>query len=67
VLLDQLFTTEEIADRLLVSVNTIRTHIRSILDKLGAHRRNEAVRTARDMGLLPAGHPDPSRQLPAHP
>ncbi len=46
-------TTEEIASTMFVSVNTIRTHVRSILRKLGAPRRNAAVRRARDLGLLP--------------
>jgi LuxR family maltose regulon positive regulatory protein len=35
-----------------VSVNTIRTHVRSILRKLGVNRRNRAVRRARALGLL---------------
>lgn len=53
-LLSELLTTEEIAGSLVVSVNTVRTHVRSILRKLGATRRNEAVRRARDLGLLTA-------------
>ena len=44
--------TEEIAASLYVSVNTVKTHIRSILRKLSASRRNEAVRRARALGLL---------------
>jgi LuxR family maltose regulon positive regulatory protein len=36
-----------------VSVNTIRTHVRSILRKLGVSRRNAAVRRARELDLLP--------------
>ena len=47
----------EIADQLYLSVNTVRTHMRHIYDKLGAHRRHEAVDLARGLGLLaPAGH-----------
>jgi LuxR family maltose regulon positive regulatory protein len=40
-------------------VNTIRTHIRHLYDKLGAHHRNEAVEQARAVGLLAssAGRP----------
>jgi LuxR family maltose regulon positive regulatory protein len=38
--------------RLCVSVNTIRTHMRHVYDKLGAHRRHEAVERARALGLL---------------
>jgi LuxR family maltose regulon positive regulatory protein len=44
--------TEEIADAMYVSVNTIKTHVRSVLRKLSASRRNEAVRRARQLGLL---------------
>ena len=44
--------TEEIAAKLYVSVNTVKTHVRSILRKLSASRRNEAVRRARELGLI---------------
>jgi LuxR family transcriptional regulator, maltose regulon positive regulatory protein len=44
--------TEEIAARMYVSVNTVKTHVRSILRKLSASRRNEAVRRARSLGLI---------------
>lgn len=50
--LAQLLTTEEIAGAMFVSVNTIRTHVRNILRKLGATRRNEAIRRAREIGIL---------------
>lgn len=55
--LAELLTTEEIATTMYVSVNTVRSHVRSILRKLGASRRNEAVRRAWKLGLLPA-HPE---------
>ncbi len=44
--------TEEIAARMFVSVNTVKTHVRAILRKLGAERRGEAVRKARELGLI---------------
>jgi LuxR family maltose regulon positive regulatory protein len=50
--LSQLLTTEEIASTMFVSVNTIRTHVRSILRKLAVSRRNEAVRRGRALGLV---------------
>jgi len=50
--LAELLTTDEIAATMFVSVNTVRSHLRSILRKLGASRRNEAVRRAWDLGLL---------------
>ena len=52
-LLADLLNTEEIAGALFVSVNTVRTHVRSILRKLGATRRNEAIRRARALQILP--------------
>ena len=46
----------EIARELSVSVNTVRTHIRHVCGKLGAHGRTEAVTRARGLGLLaPSG------------
>jgi LuxR family maltose regulon positive regulatory protein len=42
----------EIARELYVSVNTVRTHMRHVYDKLGAHRRLEAIDRARTLGLL---------------
>jgi LuxR family transcriptional regulator, maltose regulon positive regulatory protein len=42
----------EIAGQLSVSVNTIRTHMRHLYEKLGAHSRTEAVEQARNLGLL---------------
>lgn len=42
----------EIAAELSLSVNTIRTHMRHVYEKLGAHSRNEAVRLARSLGLV---------------
>jgi LuxR family transcriptional regulator, maltose regulon positive regulatory protein len=50
--LAQLLSTEEIAEALFVSVNTVRTHVRSILRKLGVPRRNAAVRRARELDLI---------------
>ena len=48
-------TLEEIAARHQVSVNTVKTHVRSIYQKLGAANRRDAVATARRWGLLYAG------------
>ena len=39
-------TTQEIADSLAVSVNTVKTHQRSIYRKLGVQTRREAIRLA---------------------
>jgi LuxR family transcriptional regulator, maltose regulon positive regulatory protein len=47
-----MLSTTEIAATMFISVNTVRTHIRSILRKLAVSRRNQAVRRARERGLL---------------
>ncbi|WP_436533070.1 LuxR C-terminal-related transcriptional regulator [Actinoplanes sp. HUAS TT8] len=48
----EMLPTEEIAASMYVSVNTVKTHVRSILRKLSASRRNEAVRRARSLNLI---------------
>jgi LuxR family maltose regulon positive regulatory protein len=45
-------TMPEIAEQLYLSANTVRTHLRHIYQKLGAHHRGEAVDRARALGLL---------------
>jgi LuxR family maltose regulon positive regulatory protein len=50
--LPTLMSNQEIAGELFVSVNTVKTHLRSIYRKLGAARRREAVETARRLELL---------------
>lgn len=45
-------SNKEIADSLVVSPNTVKTHIRHIYDKLDAHNRIHALARARELGLL---------------
>jgi LuxR family transcriptional regulator, maltose regulon positive regulatory protein len=45
-------TTPELANELFLSTNTVKTHMRRIYAKLDAHSRSEAVRRARQLGLL---------------
>ncbi len=45
-------TSREIADKLYISENTVRNHVRNILDKLGLNSRFEAVNWAYREGLL---------------
>ena len=51
-LLDTHMSSTEIADTLVLSVNTVRSHIKSIYSKLNVHKRGDAVRRARELGLL---------------
>ena len=44
---------KQIADNLTISINTIRTHIKRIYEKLHVHSRTEAIRHFKDSG----GHP----------
>ena len=48
-------TNQEIADRLYLSLNTVKVHTRNIYAKLGAHHRASAVAKARALGIL---HPN---------
>jgi LuxR family maltose regulon positive regulatory protein len=50
--LAEMLSTTEIAATMFISINTVRTHIRSILRKLTATRRNQAVRRARELGII---------------
>jgi LuxR family maltose regulon positive regulatory protein len=45
-------STQEIADELGLSVNTVKTHLAAIYRKLAAARRRDAVLRARALGLL---------------
>jgi DNA-binding NarL/FixJ family response regulator len=45
----------EIADELAIAINTVRTHVRSLYDKLGVENRAEAVNLAWNLGLLRRG------------
>ena len=42
----------EIADQTYLSVNTVKTHMRHLYGKLGAHSRGKAVERARGLGML---------------
>jgi len=45
-------TTSQIASELFISDNTVKTHVRHILEKLNASNRAEAVSKALQMGLI---------------
>lgn len=46
-------SNKEIARRLEVSPNTVKTHLARLYEKLGAERRTDAVNRARELGILP--------------
>lgn len=51
-LLDTSLSVPEIADRLVVSPSTVRSHVKSVYGKLGAHNRLQALEYARELKLL---------------
>jgi ATP/maltotriose-dependent transcriptional regulator MalT len=52
-LVAQGMSNREIAGKLYVSENTVKTHCSRAFDKLGARRRTQAVQLGKEFGLLP--------------
>jgi len=46
-------SNREIAAKLFVTENTVKTHSSRVFDKLGARRRTQAVQFGKELGLLP--------------
>ena len=46
-------SNREIAEKLFVSENTVKTHSSRVFDKLGVKRRTQAVQAGKEMGLIP--------------
>src|SRR5271154_2135630 len=46
-------SNREIAEKLFVSENTVKTHSSRVFDKLGAKRRTQAVQLGKESGLIP--------------
>lgn len=51
-LIAQGMSNREIAEKLFVSENTVKTHSSRLFDKLGAKRRTQAVQIAKERGLI---------------
>jgi LuxR family maltose regulon positive regulatory protein len=51
--LPSLMSNQEIASALMISVNTVKTHLKAIYRKLDAPGRREAVQRARELALIP--------------
>lgn len=49
-------TLEQVAEQLVVSYNTVKTHVRNIYRKLQAGTRDDAIARARELGLLDSAH-----------
>lgn len=45
-------SNQQMAEKLFVSLNTIKTHCSNLFSKLGVQRRTQAVETARKLGLI---------------
>ena len=51
-LISQGLSNREIAERLFVSLNTVKTHTSNVFSKLDAQRRTQAIQKAKMLGLL---------------
>ncbi|WP_339788300.1 response regulator transcription factor [uncultured Imperialibacter sp.] len=45
-------SNQEIADQLFVSLNTVKTHLKNLFEKLDVGRRTQAVDKARKLGIV---------------
>lgn len=52
-LIAQGLTNQEVADKLFVSTNTVKTHLSNLFSKLDVNRRTQAVQRAKELNLLP--------------
>ncbi len=46
-------SNKEIAERLFVSENTVKTHSKRLFEKLNARRRTQAVAAGKQLGIFP--------------
>lgn len=53
ILMAQGLSNQEVADKLFVSLNTVKTHSSKLFEKLNVQRRTQAVQEAKKLGLVP--------------
>jgi len=53
ILMAQGLSNQEVADKLFVSLNTVKTHSSKLFEKLNVERRTQAVQEAKKLGLVP--------------
>jgi LuxR family maltose regulon positive regulatory protein len=51
-LMEQGASNQEIAENLLLALSTVKSHVGTILSKLGVSNRTQAVKRARTLGLF---------------
>ena len=51
-LIDKDLSNQEIADKLFISLNTVKTHLKNIYSKLEVDNRAKAVAKAKELGLI---------------
>jgi ATP/maltotriose-dependent transcriptional regulator MalT len=52
-LMSEGLSNKEIADRLFVSLSTIKTHSNNLFDKMNVERRTQAIGKAKRLGIIP--------------
>ncbi|WP_254169843.1 response regulator transcription factor [Chryseosolibacter histidini] len=52
-LMAQGLSNQEIADRLFLSLSTVKTHANNLFDKMGVERRTQAINQAKQLGIIP--------------
>ena len=52
-LISQGLSNDEIAEKLFVSISTVKTHVSNVLGKLDARRRTQAIQRAKELHIIP--------------
>jgi len=52
-LISQGLSNDEIAEKLFVSISTVKSHVSNVLGKLDARRRTQAIQRAKELHIIP--------------